>query len=189
MYLRLSRGVRRTVSLLVLFCIVAFLQRDNILKFIYPIEYEETVSKYSEEYGLDPSLVLGVIKVESKFRPDAVSTKGAVGLMQIMPDTGWWIAERMKLEGFKEEDLYQYDTNIKMGSWYIKNLIDEFGGNVETAVAAYNGGLGNVKKWLSDDRYSQDGENLSEIPFKETSDYVEKVMEAQKVYRDIYGGE
>lgn len=187
--MRLSRGVRRAISLLVLFCIVAFMQRDRILEQFYPLEYEDSVLEYSEEYGLESSLVFGIIKVESKFKSDAVSRKGAIGLMQIMPDTGWWIAEKMGLEDFREEDLYDHEINIKMGSWYMKSLVDEFGGNVETAVAAYNGGLGNVKKWLSDDRYSQDGENLSEIPFKETSDYVERVMKAQSVYRDIYEGE
>lgn len=187
--MRLSRGVRRTISLLVLLCIVFFLQRDRLIKLFYPIEYEEAVARYSEQYDLDASLVFGIIKVESKFDSSAVSRKGAIGLMQIMPDTGWWIAERMELDGFEEEDLYDYETNIKMGSWYIKSLVDEFGGNIETALAAYNGGLGNVKKWLSDDRYSQDGQNLSEIPFKETSDYVEKVMSARDVYRDIYEGE
>lgn len=187
--MKLSRGARRSISLLFLIFIIAFTQRNSILKFAYPIEYEDTVLEYAEYHDIEPSLVLGIIRVESNFKSDAVSNKGAIGLMQIMPKTGVWIAETIGLEKFEERDLYDYDTNIKMGTWYIKNLIDEFDGDVVNALAAYNGGVGNVKSWLSDQRYSDDGTNLSQIPFKETEEYVKKVIKAQGVYRELYGEE
>lgn len=187
--MRLSRGVRRAVALLVLVLIVAFTQQSKVKKMLYPVKYEDSVLKYSEMYDVDPNLVLAIIKVESKFKSDALSSKGAIGLMQIMPSTGVWASEKMKIEGFEENDLYDYDTNIHIGTWYISSLIDEFDGDIRNAVASYNGGMGNVKSWLEDESYSQDGINLSEIPFPETSNYVEKVIKAQGIYREIYGGQ
>jgi soluble lytic murein transglycosylase len=187
--LKLSRGVRRAMALLVLILVVAATQKERVKRVVYPVKYEETVMKYSEIYGVDPNLVMAIIKVESKFDSEAVSKKGAIGLMQIMPETGIWASEKVGIEGFEENDLYNYDTNIQIGTWYIGNLINEFDGDIRNAVAAYNGGSGNVRSWLNDESYSSDGINLSEIPFPETRGYVDKVIKAQGVYREIYGGQ
>ena len=108
--------------------------------------------------------------------------------MQIMPDTGKWIAEKLEVEGFSEEKLFEPETNIRFGCWYLKYLLDTFSGDRRTAAAAYNAGPGNVKKWLADERYSSGGE-LVKIPFKETERYVEKVQRAYEKYTEIYAAQ
>lgn len=154
-------------------------------KSMYPLKYREMVEKYSEMYGLDPLLVMSVIRVESMFRPDAVSPKNAVGLMQIMPGTGKWAADKLKLEGYSDNKLFDPDTNIHIGCWYLAMLHKEFG-NTDVALAAYNAGSGNVSQWLSDGRYSKTGVTLDIIPFRETESYVKKVKESFKIYKKLY---
>jgi soluble lytic murein transglycosylase len=170
-----------------LFVIVFLFQRERVDKLQYPIEYEDTVLKYSEIYDVDPTLIFAIINVESKFNSDAVSNKGAIGLMQIMPDTGTWASKKLDIEGYTTESLYDHDTNIHIGTWYISSLLEEFNGDIRNAAAAYNGGIGNVRNWLKDEDYSRDGVNLDYIPFSETRNYVKKVIKGQGVYREIYG--
>lgn len=181
------RFLKRLIVLLIIIAVLAVSQRDRIMSLIYPLDYEATIDKYSEEYGVDKYLVASIIKVESGFREGAVSNRGAIGLMQIMPKTGIWAGEKLGID-VVEEDLYDPDINIRIGTWYIGSLIEEFDGNLENALAAYNGGIGNVYKWLASPEYSRDGLTLDRIPFLETENYVKKVRENYESYKSIYGG-
>lgn len=149
-------------------------------------EYSEDIGIYAEKYDIDPFLILGVIDAESGFDKNAVSSVGAMGLMQIMPETGKWIASEIGIEDFKEEDLFDPETNIMMGSWYLRFLLDKYNNNLGNSLAAYNGGHGNVDNWLLDQKYSEDGENLSNIPFIETKEYVKIVRKNIEYCREKY---
>ena len=158
----------------------------TIVKFAYPLKYEEYVIRYSSKYNVDPYLVISVINTESKFNERAISSKGAYGLMQIMPETGQWISQYVGISPFNVDMMYDPEISIKMGCWYLNNLSKEFNGNTELILAAYNGGRGNVNKWLSNEEYSKDGKTLHNIPFKETEEYVRKVNFSYKIYKLLY---
>ncbi len=157
----------------------------GVKKYAFPYKHKEVIDKYSKEYNLDPLFVLSIIKAESKFNPNAHSHKDAYGLMQITESTGKWIAEQMKMKNFSTDMLYNEETNIKMGCWYLNNLNEEFG-NKDLVISAYNAGRGNVKKWLNDHNYSKDGKDIHYIPFPETKNYVEKVNIYYKIYKYLY---
>lgn len=152
----------------------------------YPFVYKDSVMKYSKDYNLDPMLVMGVIKAESNFDKDATSTKDARGLMQIGESTGRWAAEEFGTERYSGEMLYEPDFNIKAGTWYIRQLMDQYESE-EVALAAYNAGSGNVSQWLLSNDYSDDGVTLHTIPFPETLEYVSRVAKNKKVYEFVYG--
>lgn len=171
-------------TLLILLIIYFF--HPMILRRFFPIQYQDEIIKYSREYGMDPYLVAGIIKVESNYNPYAQSHKNAMGLMQIIPSTGLWAAEELDLKDFYVEELYTAETNIAIGAWYLQRLNQQFHGNIRLVLAAYNGGSGNVTKWLSDPRYSTDGRSLDNIPFPETRSYVEKVLFYHRLYQKIY---
>ena len=154
---------------------------------IYPFKYIEIVEKYSEEYDLAASLVFAVIHAESRFRPDAVSKKGAGGLMQIAEITADWAANELPLTDFNGADIFDPEINIKIGCWYLSKLNKQFGGVTETVLAAYNAGSGNVSSWLKDDRYSDDGRVLRFIPFGETRLYIKKVNDNVPIYEFMHG--
>ncbi len=156
-----------------------------VQRYAFPYKHEDVINKYSKEYNLDPLFVLSIIKAESKFDSNAKSHKDAYGLMQITDSTGEWIASQMKIKNFSENMLYDEETNIKMGCWYLNNLHKEFG-DKDLVIAAYNAGRGNVNKWLKDNEYSKDGENIHYIPFPETKNYVDKVNIYYKIYKYLY---
>ncbi len=151
----------------------------------FPVRYEEEIKTASEKYGLDPAFVMAVIDTESGFEPSAESNAGARGLMQIMPDTGAWIAEKLDIDDFEEDDLYNPETSIRLGVWYLDYLENRFTLN-ETVAASYNAGQGKVSEWLDDPDYSDDGVKLKKIPYEETENYVAKVMRAYWIYKNIY---
>ena len=153
---------------------------------IFPYKYENYVNTYSDMYNIDPLFVLAVMKTESNFNESAQSHKNAIGLMQITGDTGEWIAKQMRISDFSADNLYNEETNIKMGCWYLRYLLDMYNGNSDLAVAAYNAGPNNVNGWLSDKEYSQNGETLYYIPFDETKNYVSKVNVYYEIYKYIY---
>ena len=153
----------------------------------YPVEYEEYVEAYAAEYGLPPSLLYAVIRTESDFNPEAVSSAGAVGLMQLTEDTFSWAQYRCGVEEeLPQEQRFAPETSIHYGSCVLA-LLEEMYGVRETALAAYNAGMGNVNRWLTDEAYSDDGRTLKEIPYPETRHYVEKVLKAQEIYQRLYG--
>ncbi|MEG0784715.1 MAG: lytic transglycosylase domain-containing protein [Christensenella sp.] len=151
----------------------------------YNLEYKDLIEQYSAKYNIDPYFTAAVIHTESGFDAEAVSEAGAIGLMQIMPETGEWIAGKLGNAEFKTQDLHDPATNIEMGCWYINYLRGELKHRNEV-LAAYNGGIGNVFKWLQDARYSKDGEVVDTIPFKETVRYIEKVVVVYNEYIDLY---
>lgn len=175
---------KRAVGLI--FLIILIMNAKNIVKTFFPLKYSENIIKYSKEYNLDPFLVAAVIKTESNFDEGAKSNKNAYGLMQITPDTAEWAAEKMNINSFKTEMLYNPDFNIRMGCWYLNNLKEEFNDNNELVLAAYNGGRGNVQKWLKSAEHSVDGKNLHYIPFKETDKYIKKVKVNYNIYKYLY---
>lgn len=183
-----NKNKKAIKNFIVMLCalIIIVLSSKVILKSFYPLKYEDLILKYSKEYGVNPNLVAAVIKAESKYNEKANSPKGAMGLMQIMPDTGKWIAETIGVENFNTEMLWDPELNIKMGTWYLNNLSEEFNGDILLIIAAYNGGSGNVTKWLNNEEYSKNGKELTDIPFKETKDYVRKVTQSSKIYKFLY---
>lgn len=154
---------------------------------MYPLDYEEIVTKYAQEYELDPHFVMAIIKAESNFIEDAHSGK-ASGLMQLTEETAGWVAEQLG-EDAEKINLNNPKDNIELGCYYIRYLIDYYDGNVDVALAAYNGGMGNVDKWLENKRYSDDGKSLKDIPFKETREYVKRVNSEKEVYEKMMSKE
>ena len=182
---KIIRAVIVALALLAVLCVLAYYLNRVAEKRTYRLLYPDIVMEMSAEYQVDPYLVAAVIHCESSNNKEAVSPVGAMGLMQIMPDTGGWIAEKLELEGFTQQQLFEPELNIRFGCWYLDYLSKKFDGNRTSVLAAYNGGPGNVEKWLADDRYSADGQ-LTDIPFPETERYIEKVQRAYEKYLNLY---
>ena len=155
-------------------------------KYFYVYPYHETVMKYADMYQVDSNLTAAVIKSESKFKHEAHSHRGAVGLMQLMPDTAEWIAKQLGDTGYIIEALHEPDRNIRYGTWYLSSLEREFHGNDILALAAYNAGRGNVHDWMKENNWSDNFKDIDAIPYKETRDYVRQVIGDQKKYRELY---
>lgn len=158
---------------------------NNLEKSAYPLEYTDLVNKAAKDYNLQPALIYGVIHTESRFDPDAGSSVGALGLMQIMPETFDWLQEKRGEAGkYTSEDLYTPSVNIDYGSYLLRYFLDYYG-NEKCAVAAYNAGF-EVSNWLEDPNCSPDGMTLDVIPYPETSEYVVKVENAKQKYIELY---
>lgn len=181
----LANRLKRIVKLII-FLIIFSIVSGLILSFIFPLSYRNEINNYSDVYDLDPFLVAAVIKVESGYKKDAISSRDARGLMQIGPTTGNWAAEVLEIEDYTEDMLFNPQINIRFGTWYLRQLKGEFDDNLNLVLAAYNAGSGNVTNWLSDERYSEDGDNLRKIPYEETENYLEKVKFNYKAYSLIY---
>ena len=179
------RFIKRLFTLAVTFALICSFGYLVVLPRVLPLRYQSFVEKYAGAFGLEKSLVNGVIFSESHFETDVVSTAGAIGLMQVTEETGWWAAEQMGLHP-DTIDLTDPETNISIGCWYLNWLLGNFDGMEETALAGYNAGHGNVKKWLADETMSKDGITLDEIPYEETKSYVKKVQLAKLAYSYIY---
>ena len=182
--MRVRKKIRFLLFVVIL--VLLILNGKAIGRVFYPIKYGEQVQKYSKQYNLNPYLVASVIKVESNFEKDAVSTKDARGLMQLTPSTAKWVAEKLDIENFNIDMLYITDINIEMGCWYLNDLRKEFGSDMKVVLAAYNGGRGNVNKWLNSNENSKDGVSLHYIPFKETDQYVKRVEVYYNLYKLLY---
>ncbi len=152
---------------------------DTVRQVLYPLRYEETIREVSEQHGLEPTFVAAVVYTESRFRPDVESHRGAYGLMQLLPDTARFIQGRSGIEG----DWRDPEVNLRIGAWYLGYLQERYSGDERLMLAAYNSGESRVNGWLSEEGFDV-GED---IPFKETKDYVENVLEAQQTYRELYG--
>lgn len=177
----------RKILLLLLFAAILTVAAKSVFESLVnrflPLKYEEYIEKYSEEYGLDMYLVMGVIRAESSFDHEAHSGI-ARGLMQLTESTAEWICKKQGIE-YYEDIVENPEQNISMGCFYLAYLKDCFG-DTETALAAYNAGMGNVSGWLADSRYSQDGKTLGKIPFGETERYVRRVKILSELYKKIY---
>lgn len=155
-------------------------------KILHPTEYKQYVEKYAKEYNVPEYVIFAVINVESGFDPKAISSVGALGLMQMLPTTFTWLSSFEHLgENLPVDDLYDPEVSIRYGTYYLKYLFEKFY-NWDTVFAAYNGGEGNVAKWLGDSRYSDGKGELKNIPFPETEKYVEKINDNIEYYKDTY---
>lgn len=155
-------------------------------KYLYPYDYQDTINFYADRYEVDRNLVASVILAESKFRQDATSVHGARGLMQIMPETGSWIATQIEDDSFSVDKLYNVNMNVKYGTWYLSELQTEFEGNEVLALAAYNAGRGNVYEWMEKYHWDINFKDYTKIPFPETREYVKRVLENKKHYNKLY---
>jgi soluble lytic murein transglycosylase len=151
---------------------------DWYLRTRYPLEYEQIVAAHARNYDLPPALLAAVIYAESRFDPNARSEAGAVGLMQLLPDTAKGIALRTGGARFVVSDLRDPEINVRYGSWYLDHLRERYDGDLRLALAAYHAGQGNVDRWLDEDRG---------IAFPETRAYVDEVERVRQMYARAYG--
>jgi len=152
---------------------------DAVMRTMYPLRYEATIREASEENGLDPTFVAAVIYTESRFRPDVESHRDAYGLMQLLPQSAHFIQRKSGIKG----DFRNPKVNIRLGTWFLGYLDDQYEGDERLMLAAYNSGEGNVNAWVSDHGFDIE----KDIPYKETRQYVNNALEAQETYREIYG--
>ncbi len=164
------------------------LKKDSIYykRFLYPLAYWETVRKETEEIGLDPFLVLAVMRQESLFRPDIVSPADARGLMQIIPPTGEMIARKLKVPDFDPEDLFETEKNIAFGAWYLHNLMRRSEGDLVRLFSSYNAGESRSREWWERFNHLDVDERIESITFRETRGYVKKVLRNLENYKRIY---
>ena len=165
----------------ILFLALLFLAAKKIYGFYlenkYPLNYREIIEKYSAEFQIDPSFTSAVIYEESRFRTKSNSNKGAVGLMQLLPETADYIAKKTNDTDFKIEDLNKSEKNIQYGCYYLNYLFEKYQ-DWDKVLAAYNAGEGNVDQWLNEGDY--------QIKFDETKNFVERVRNSQKIYNRLY---
>lgn len=182
--MRTFRRIFRLIICAVMITVLAVWGYNAAMRYLYPEKYSEFVEKYSKEYCVDKELVFAVIKCESNFKPNAGSYAGAKGLMQLTEETFNDVGEMIGDKNIPEFSEYGTDIeiNIKYGTKYLSYLLDVFEGDKTAAIAAYNAGMGNVRKWM--------GENESlgygDIRFGETSGYVKKVQRIEKIYKKMY---
>ena len=181
----MANKLLKIIVILLFICAIIYLAfgvfevHKIIIRQIYPQKYSEYVEKYAEEYDIDSLLVYAIIKAESNFKADVVSKSNAVGLMQLMDATAEDTANKLGME-YNKEDLTNPEINIKLGTKYFSTLY---------ALTAYNAGSGNVDKWLTEETISKDGSDIENIPFRETNNYVRKILRDYEIYKDIYAEE
>jgi soluble lytic murein transglycosylase len=173
-------GVVFLAALVAAFFYVEETQPSWYARLRYPLEYEHIVRGHARQYELDAALLAAVIYRESKFDPDARSSSGAIGLMQLLPDTAQGIAQLTGGSRFEVDDLYDPEINVRYGSFYLRRLLEKYD-DERLALAAYNAGQANVDGWLA--------EGVEEIPFPETREFVDNVLEAREVYARVYADE
>ena len=182
--------MRKNITLIIFITIIILIIinfgniRNYFLKKIYKIDYKEYVEKYSAEYEVDKYLVYAIIKAESNFKENAVSNKGAKGLMQLMPKTAEEIAKKIEIK-LDDNNILNPEININLGANYIAKLIKQYK-NIGLALAAYNAGSGNVDSWIEKGILDSNGENLEQIPYLETNNYVRKILRDYIIYKEIY---
>ena len=183
-------GIKKSVAIVLIISFGLAFALDGLFKQIekklYPTEYREIVEKYAAEYNVPAYIIFAVIDVESNFKSDATSSAGAQGLMQMLPSTFEWLTSSDHLgENLSPDDLYDPEVSIRYGVYYLRYLFEKFY-SWDNVFAAYNGGEGNVAKWLAGREYSDGEGNLTKIPFKETREYVKKVNRTAKYYKNTY---
>jgi soluble lytic murein transglycosylase len=167
--------------LVAILAILPFVLRlpDAVMRTIYPLRYAETIRQASEENGLEPTFVAGVIYAESRFRPHIESHRNAYGLMQLLPQSAHYIQRKSGIKG----DYRDPKVNIRLGTWFLGYLDERYKGDERLMLAAYNSGEGNVDAWASDEGF----DIAKDIPYKETRHYVNDALEAKQTYQDLYG--
>ena len=178
----------KLTALLLILAVILIIIIVNAVKLgvqtVYPRQYIDLVEENAEEFEIDKALLYAVIKTESGFDKNAVSSVGAMGLTQITPDTFQWLQTKTG-ESYEEEALFEPEISIYYGAYFLNMLLEEFN-NTETALAAYHAGRGRVNEWLSDPNISPDGVVLENIPYEDTAGYVKRVMKITEKYKKIY---
>ncbi len=180
--MNINKYVKYLLSALVIFSIIFIFIFFCVQ---YPIKYKNEIIYYSEKYGIEPSLIFGLICVESSFNRGAVSSAGALGLMQVMPSTAMWVCEETNIN-YDNIRMFEPSYNISIGIYYLHYLLNKFD-NKEVALCAYNAGEGVVASWLKNEECSKDKKTLQYIPYKETRNYIKKVCTCEKIYKGRIG--
>lgn len=183
-----KQPIKKLSILLVLIVLIGYsiAQIPILEKIIYPYPHRAIIEKYASQYGVDPLLVIAVIREESKFLPQSESNKGATGLMQLMPSTAQSIAESIGDNSFSNQDLLKPEKNIQYGTWYLASLQKVFSNDRALVIAAYNGGRGHVQEWIKSGQIDPENIQLQDIPFQETRDYVGRVLNSYQKYSKLY---
>lgn len=189
---RLPRLVIVLVCVLILSLVSLFYvgrYRETLRYRQYPLSYKELIVQTAADYSLEAWHVAAVIRCESSFNPEATSSVGARGLMQIMPETGRWLAGKFDEEDAFEEDwLYQPEISLKYGGWFLSWLMQRYDGDLVLATCAYHAGQGRVDGWLDDPAISADGKTIdvANIPYDSTRTYVQRILTACEQYSALY---
>lgn len=174
------------IVLIIFVFLVVF--KDKILKIIYPKTYKEIVFVYADKYNVDENIIFSVIKAESNFKNNAISHKKALGLMQIMEETAKDVAIKYDINinlDNAQQEILNVQNNINIGTKYLSVLLEKYQ-NIELAVAAYNAGTGTVDNWIDKGIIQADGSDIENIPYKETNNYVRKILRNYKIYKSLY---
>lgn len=184
---------RRRATLLLVLCALVCLAwaakqaYHRVQLALYPQSYSAAVERWAEEYGVDPLLIDTFIRTESGFDPKAESNVGARGLMQITEETFFWIKSKIASEeALTFDDLYDPETNIRFGAYYVAACLDRYQGDVATAAAAYHSGWGTVDRLLAAEGYSADGRTLQVFPYNQMQNYVFKIQRNYRTYQRLY---
>lgn len=184
------KNKKALIFIIIILIVFVFLGifKNKILKIIYPKTYKEIVSVYAEKYSVEENLIFALIKAESNFNSNAVSHRNAIGVMQIMEETAKDVANKSSIkidnDNIKEE-LLKIDNNINLGTKYLSILLERYKSE-EIAVASYNAGIGTVDGWISKGIIKADGTDIENIPYKETNNYVRKILRNYKLYEELY---
>jgi soluble lytic murein transglycosylase len=159
---------------------------ERFWQLAFPLPYRESLENHSRTQSLDPFIVAGLVRQESEFDPNAISRARAYGLTQVLPSTGRQLSRTAGIAGFTASMLFDPDTNLRLGTMYLKSLLDQHGGNWPETLAAYNAGKSRVTRWLTWAKYREPAEFIETIPFSETREYVQSVLRNADVYRHLY---
>lgn len=169
------------ISIILLIAVNSNLDLWKLRRNFEPIKYQAEIDKYAAEFSLEPELLAAIIYVESRFDNYSKSHKGAIGLMQLMPSTAFWVAKKLEIDNFTLEDLNNPEINIRFGSWYFSYLYQKFDKDLIKAIAAYNAGESNVYKWINE---GWNGDLKSdELPYSETDSFVRRVISTKDFYK------
>ena len=176
-----KRNLGKFLLCVFIFVTVVGIAMTVLIDRFYPLRYFGIIHECAIEFGLQPELICAVIHAESKFDKDAISDKGASGLMQIIEGTAYWLAPQMSMNDFTYEQIFDPEINIHFGCYYLSMLEEQYG-DMNVALCAYNAGSGNVDQWLQNPEYSDDGKALKFIPYQETREYVKRVANNKRIY-------
>ena len=178
--------MKKAIIIIIIVIMTILAIKMQVLPKLYPKKYSEFIEKYAKEYEIDPLWIYSIVKAESNYNINAKSNSNAIGLMQIMLSTAKEIGSEINFEeDITEEKLYEPEINIQIGTAYFKILLEKYN-NTNLALIAYNAGMGNLDKWLEQGIIDSQGENLDNIPYAETKNYVKKILQNYKVYCEIY---
>jgi soluble lytic murein transglycosylase len=180
------RNRQRFKKWLFLSALLLIIVHKPVLQSYFILDYKPQIVAYSKNNNLNPALISAIIFTESRFNAQAQSQKGALGLMQVMPSTGKWVARQLEWERFSKQDLLNPEKNLAVGVWYLAYLNRYFNYNESLALASYNAGHRYVSKWLEERVWDGDLISSEKIPFPETKDYVVRINFYKKIYQYLY---